>query len=108
MEFVKMHGLGNDFIMLDATEQTLPALPDLAKQMCDRHFGVGADGLLIIESSHKAEIKMRIINSDGSEAKMCGNGVRCAAAWVYEKGLVENKQFKIETLGGIVAPRLIM
>ncbi|MHB2020839.1 MAG: diaminopimelate epimerase [Candidatus Xenobia bacterium] len=108
MEFAKMHGLGNDFIMLDATEQSLPPLPELAKQMCDRHFGVGADGLLIIEPSHKADIKMRIVNSDGSEAKMCGNGVRCAAAWVYEKGLVENKQFKIETLGGIVAPRLIM
>lgn len=108
MNFVKMHGLGNDFILLDGRDGTLGDLPALAVKLCDRHFGIGADGLLIAEKSTVADFRMRIINSDGSEARMCGNGIRCMAAWAYEQGLVKTTEFRIETLGGVMVPRLVL
>lgn len=107
MKFTKMHGLGNDFVLIEGKE--LPAelnLADLAIKMCDRHFGIGADGLIIILPSECADAKMRIFNSDGSEPEMCGNGIRCFAKYVYENGIVKKQEIKVETLAGIIVPRL--
>jgi len=108
LPFVKMQGLGNDFVLIDLLEAPREdaALPGLAQKMCDRHFGIGADGLLLVLPSRVAEFQMRIFNADGSEAEMCGNGIRCFAKYVYESGLTTNRELEIETLGGIVRPRL--
>lgn len=111
MKFAKMHGLGNDFVILNCMEET--GIPDseyssLSVKLCDRHFGVGADGVLLIVPSKKADICMRIINSDGSEAEMCGNGIRCFARYVYEHGIVPKDVMTIETLSGIMVPRIIL
>ena len=80
----------------------------LAVELCDRHFGVGADGLLLVLPSAQADIRMRIINSDGSEAEMCGNGIRCFARYVYEQGIVPKNVMTIETLAGIMVPRILL
>lgn len=109
MKFFKMHGLGNDFILVDGYAEKMPA--DCYKQavaLCDRHFGIGADGLIYILPSESADIRMRIINSDGSEAEMCGNGIRCFAKLVYELGHVKEEQFGVETKAGIMTPRLVL
>jgi diaminopimelate epimerase len=99
MEFVKMHGLGNDFIVV-AGERELPAdASELAVRLCDRHFGIGADGLVYILPSERADFRMRIINSDGSEAEQCGNAIRCVAKYVYDRGLAASDAVTIETLG---------
>ena len=112
MKFVKMQGLGNDFVILNCTddEDYIPSKQyhSLAAKVCDRHFGVGADGLLLVLPSAQADIRMRIINSDGSEAEMCGNGIRCFARYVYETGIVKKEVMTIETLAGIMVPRLIL
>lgn len=107
MRFTKMHGIGNDFIMVDGFKEKLP--PDLKKaaiKLCDRHFGIGADGLVFVLPSDKADIRMVIINSDGSEAEMCGNAIRCFAKYVYELGYVQKEEFQVETLAGIMVPKL--
>lgn len=107
MKFTKMHGLGNDFIVIE--EEQLNGCCDyavLAKKLCDRHFGIGADGLLIVAKSQIADIRMRIFNADGSEAEMCGNGIRCFAKYVYEKRILNKDRFEVETLAGIVVPIL--
>ncbi|MEX2416562.1 MAG: diaminopimelate epimerase [Paenibacillaceae bacterium] len=99
MIFTKMHGLGNDFIVL-ATEARLPDnAAELAIQYCDRHFGIGADGLVYILPSVKADFMMRIINSDGSEAEQCGNAIRCVAKYVYDRRLTNKTEISIETIG---------
>ncbi|WP_141333710.1 diaminopimelate epimerase [Paenibacillus sp. tmac-D7] len=101
MNFTKMHGLGNDFIVFSNTE-TLPAdASELAVRLCDRHFGIGADGLVFVLPSNRADYMMRIINSDGSEAEQCGNAIRCAAKYIYDNGLVDAGQTEltIETIG---------
>lgn len=104
MEFTKMHGLGNDFIIV-AGEQSLPNnVADLAEKLCNRFFGIGADGLVYILPSDKADFKMRIINSDGSEAEQCGNAIRCVAKYVYDNGLTDQTELTIETLGAGVQP----
>lgn len=104
MEFTKMHGLGNDFIVV-AGQQSLPSdVADLAIQLCNRFFGIGADGLVYILPSDKADFKMRIINSDGSEAEQCGNAIRCVAKYVYDNGLTSKTELTIETLGAGVQP----
>lgn len=110
MYFVKMHGLGNDFIVLEnmGGELNKQNIMELAKKMCNRHFGIGADGLLIVEKSQIADTKMLIINSDGSTAEMCGNGVRCFAKYIYEKGIVKKNKISIETLAGIMHVDLIL
>jgi diaminopimelate epimerase len=110
MYFVKMHGLGNDFIVLEnmGGELNKQNIMELAKKMCNRHFGIGADGLLIVEKSQIADTKMLIINSDGSTAEMCGNGVRCFAKYIYEKGIVKKNKINIETLAGIMHVDLIL
>ncbi len=106
--FTKMHGLGNDYLLVDAMKGG-PAegkLPAIAKALSDRHFGVGSDGLILVEPSRVADFKMRIFNSDGSEAEMCGNGVRLFAKFVYERGYTRQRDLEIETLAGIIRPRL--
>ena len=110
IDFVKMHGLGNDFILIDCLNKSLGDslfLSYLAKKLCDRNFGIGADGLLLILPSSKADLRMRIFNSDGSEAQMCGNGIRCFAKYAYENKLVSKIKFTVETLAGIITPELI-
>ena len=107
MKFTKMHGLGNDFIMVDGFNEKLPQdLKGAALKLCDRHFGIGADGLVFTLPSEKADFRMLIMNSDGSEAEMCGNAIRCFARYVYERSLIQKKEFTIETLAGIMRPRL--
>ncbi|MGB9678953.1 MAG: diaminopimelate epimerase [Thermoanaerobacteraceae bacterium] len=104
MKFTKMHGLGNDFIIIEGIGKK--DYSSLAVKLCDRHFGIGADGLLIVEPSGIADIKMRIFNSDGSEAEMCGNGSRCFAKYVFEKGIVKKDKITVETLAGVIIPEL--
>lgn len=101
IKFTKMHGLGNDYVYMDAIHQTIEKEADLAKFVSDRHFGIGADGLILIAKSEVADFKMRMFNSDGSEAEMCGNGIRCVGKFVYDKGLTNKTTVSIETLAGI-------
>ncbi len=106
MIFAKMHGLGNDFIVIDNRDEEIKNLNDLALKICDRHFGIGADGILIVEKSNLADIKMIIINSDGSTAEMCGNGIRCFSKYLYEKDIIKKQAMNIETLAGIMKAEL--
>jgi diaminopimelate epimerase len=108
ISFTKMHGLGNDYLLVDAMKGGPPEakLPAIAKALSDRHFGIGSDGLILVEPSRVADFKMRIFNSDGSEAEMCGNGVRLFAKFVYERGYTRQRDLEIETLAGIIRPRL--
>ena len=109
MKFTKMHGLGNDFIMVNGFEEAIPEgdLPRIAGQLCDRHFGIGADGLILVLPSKNANFRMRIINQDGSEAEMCGNGVRCFARYVRTHGMTRESALELETLAGIIRPQII-
>ncbi|HEX3015786.1 MAG TPA: diaminopimelate epimerase [Desulfobacteria bacterium] len=108
MKFTKMHGLGNDFVFLDYFKTDLPAvdIAQLAIKLCDRNFGVGGDGLILVLPSTKADARMRIFNSDGSEPEMCGNGVRCFAKYVYEHGIVSHNPLTVETLRGVLSLHL--
>ena len=103
MRFWKMHGLGNDYIVIDNREEKISGkqAAELAKRLCERRLSVGADGLLLASNSKVGEVKMRIYNADGSEAEMCGNGIRCFAKYCYENGVVKKTEFSIETLSGI-------
>ncbi len=105
-DFRKMHGLGNDFILLNGINPQQYDLKALAIYLCDRHLGIGADGVLLVLPSDKADIQMRIINSDGSEANMCGNGIRCFAKYVFDNKIITNNTFTIETFAGIIIPQL--
>ncbi len=108
LHFTKMNGLGNDFIIFDGRDHSLPEdLGALAKKVCDRHFGIGADGILVVLPSDINDIRMLIINSDGSEAQMCGNGIRCFAAYVYDKGIISTKEMTVETAAGTIRPVLM-
>lgn len=106
MQFTKVHGLGNDFILFDHTHGEEVDYVAIAKRLCNRNTGIGADGILAVLPSDSADIRMRIINNDGSEAEMCGNGIRAFAKYVYEAGIVRAEQFGIETLAGIMRPAL--
>lgn len=109
MKFVKMHGIGNDFIFVDGFKEKLPDnLRETSLKLCDRHFGIGADGLVFVLPSDQADIRMMIYNSDGSEAEMCGNAIRCFAKFAYEQGYVDKQEFRVETLAGIMVPRLVI
>lgn len=99
MNFTKMHGLGNDFIVVDGEAALPDHAAELAEQLCNRFFGIGADGLVYILPSEKADFRMRIMNSDGSEAEQCGNAIRCVAKYVYDNGLTNKENITIETLG---------
>lgn len=96
-----MHGAGNDYIYIDATEKIPSNLEDLARRVSDIHFGIGSDGLVVIMRSEVADFRMRMFNSDGSEAEMCGNATRCIGKFVYEKGLTDKTELTLETLAGI-------
>lgn len=100
MKFTKMQALGNDFVIVDRFRETLPSPEKAAPLMCDRHFGIGADGLIIVGPSEKYDFSMRVINSDGSEAEMCGNGIRCLARYIVEQGYAKGTEFVTESLRG--------
>lgn len=101
MKFTKMHGLGNDYVYVNCFEEQVNNPVKCARFVSDRHKGIGADGLILIEPSEKADFKMRIFNADGSVAEMCGNGIRCVGKYVYDHGMTEKKVLTIETLSGI-------
>lgn len=101
IKFTKMHGLGNDYVYIDAIHQKIEDESSLAQFVSERHFGIGSDGLILICKSDIANFKMRMFNSDGSEAEMCGNGIRCVAKFVYDKGLTNSTTITVETLAGI-------
>lgn len=102
MRFTKMHGLGNDFILMDVTSQSVTYdLTSLAKRLCHRHQGIGGDGLILIEPSEIADFTMTIYNSDGSQAAMCGNGARCVGKYIGDRKLTDKTEFTLETKAGI-------
>lgn len=103
MRFTKMEGLGNDYVYLDCTQAVPQDLPQLAREVSDRHFGVGSDGLICICASQIADFQMVMFNADGSQAEMCGNGIRCVGKFVYDKGLTDKTELTIETLAGVKA-----
>lgn len=108
MKFTKMQGLGNDFVLVDGLKEKLPEnLGELSQKLCDRHFGIGADGLVVVLPSQIADVRMRIFNPDGSEPEMCGNVIRCFARYVYEHDIVSKQTITVETLAGIIVPELI-
>ncbi|PYI54358.1 diaminopimelate epimerase [Paenibacillus flagellatus] len=104
MNFTKMHGLGNDFIVIGGESRLPDDAAAQAVRLCDRHFGIGADGLVYALPSERADFMMRIINSDGSEAEQCGNAIRCMAKFVYDNGLTDKTELSIETIGAGVQP----
>jgi len=101
MKFTKMQGLGNDYVYVNAMEETITDPGRIAEIVSDRHFGIGADGLILIGSSEKADFFMDMYNADGSRGNMCGNGIRCVAKYIYDKGLSDKTELAIETLSGI-------
>src|SRR5262245_48301215 len=107
MRFTKMQGCGNDYIYLDCFNNPVPADPPaLSRKISDRNFGVGSDGLILICRSDRADARMRMFNADGSEAEMCGNGIRCVAKFAYDHGLVRKPALTIETGRGVLALEL--
>ena len=102
MRFTKMHGIGNDFILIDGFHCAVEDPRALAARLCDRHFGVGADGLILALPSTVADARMRIFNSDGSEPEMCGNGIRCLGGFLYDSGLCRKPVMTVETLAGVL------
>lgn len=101
IKFTKMHGLGNDYVYIDCINQSIENESELSKIVSDRHFGIGSDGLICICRSNIADFQMKMFNSDGSEAEMCGNGIRCVGKFVFDKGLTTKQTVTIETLAGI-------
>lgn len=107
MRFTKMQGAGNDYVYVNCFDEPVPDnLPELARRVSDRHFGIGSDGLILICPSDKADARMRMFNSDGSESEMCGNGVRCVGKYVYDHGICRNKTLRIETGRGVLTLEL--
>jgi diaminopimelate epimerase len=108
MEFTKMHGLGNDFVVVNGFDQSLPDDPGaLARRVCDRRLGVGADGLVLVLPSAAADFLMRVFNPDGSEPEMCGNAIRCVALYAHRRGLTTKRRLAVETLAGPVRPEIL-
>lgn len=101
MRFTKMHGLGNDYIYVNCFKEHIENPPKVARFVSDRHFGVGSDGLIMINPSECADFEMEMYNADGSRSEMCGNGIRCVAKYVYDYGLTDKTSISVETLGGI-------
>ncbi len=107
MRFTKMQGAGNDYIYVDAFQESLPRdLPRLARAMSDRHYGIGGDGLIVIAPSERADARMIMFNADGGEAEMCGNGIRCVAKYLYDHGLARKAHLAVETKAGVLALEL--
>ena len=107
MNFVKMHGAGNDYVVIDGFRERLTRPGGLARRMCDRRRGVGADGLILLLPSARAEVRMRMFNPDGSEAEMCGNGIRCLGKLAHERDYVKAARFTVETKAGLREVRLL-
>lgn len=101
MKFTKMHGLGNDYVCINGFRENVPMPEKAAIALCDRHYGIGADGMLLILPSEKADFRMKLYNADGSEAGMCGNGIRCFGKYVYDHGMTKSQELTIETLSGL-------
>lgn len=101
MKFTKMHGCGNDYIYVNGFEERIADPSKTARILSDRHFGIGSDGFILINPSDKADFEMEMYNADGSRGKMCGNGIRCVAKYVYDNGLTDKTEISVETLGGI-------
>ena len=101
MKFTKMQGLGNDYVYVNCFEEKIETPSELAAKISDRHFGVGSDGLIMINPSEKADFEMEMYNADGSRGEMCGNGIRCVGKYVYDYGLTDKTEISVETLGGI-------
>jgi diaminopimelate epimerase len=111
IEFIKVHGLGNDFIIIDDRDGKVKVSRDyqlLAKKYCSRHFGIGADGIVLILDSTDHDIKFKVFNSDGSEAQMCGNAIRCVAKYLYENKIVDQRKIRVETMAGTIVPEVII
>ena len=101
MKFTKMHGLGNDYVYVNGFEEKVPNPEKTAQYVSDRHFGVGSDGLILINPSDKADCEMAMYNADGSRGEMCGNGIRCVAKYVYDHGMTDKRRIAVETLAGV-------
>jgi diaminopimelate epimerase len=108
IRFTKMHGLGNDFVVIDAVSQDIALTPEQVRLLADRHFGVGCDQILVVEKATRpdADFRYRIFNADGGEVEQCGNGARCFVRFVREKGLTDKREIRVETKCGLIAPRL--
>lgn len=106
INFTKMHGAGNDYVYIDGFRQTIENPTELARSMSNRNFGVGSDGLILILPSVSADIRMRMFNADGSEAEMCGNGIRCVAKYAFDHGLVDKQEMVVETGAGALTVQL--
>lgn len=106
MKFTKMHGIGNDYVYVNCFEESVKNPAEVSKFVSDRHFGIGSDGLILISPSATADFRMNIYNADGSQAEMCGNGIRCVAKYVYDYGLTDKTEISVETLAGIKYLRL--
>ena len=108
LEFTKMEGAGNDFVVFDATREPLRLSADQRRRIADRHFGIGCDQILVVErpAAADADFRYRIFNSDGGEVEQCGNGARCFVKFVHERGLTRKREIRVETLGGAIVPRL--
>ena len=107
MNFTKWQGCGNDFVLIDCRAQELADYGAFAQKACNRHYGIGGDGILVVLPSDKADFRMRIFNTDGSEAEMCGNGIRCFARYLYDNGITKKRKFTVETGAGILVPEII-
>src|SRR2546428_12777888 len=112
VRFTKMEGLGNDYVYINNLEERIPveALPELARQMSDRHFGVGSDGIILVDAASEPghDFRFRMYNADGSEGEMCGNGMRCFARYCYDRGLTTKTELAIQTGAGTIRPRLLL
>ena len=108
MRFTKMHGAGNDFVVLDGIRQPLRLSPEQLRRIADRHCGIGCDQILMVEkpSRSDADFRYRIFNADGAEVEQCGNGARCFVRYVHDKGLTAKSEIRVETRGGLIVPRL--
>ena len=108
LKFSKMHGLGNDFVVLDGIRQQVALTPEQLRHLADRHFGIGCDQILLVEAADAAgvDFRYRIFNADGSEVEQCGNGARCFVRFVHETGLTDKREIRVETRSGLIAPRL--
>ena len=109
VKFTKMHGIGNDFVMIDClkSQPSEESLPALSRKLNDRRFGIGGDGIILVLPSRLADLRMRMFNPDGSEAEMCGNGIRCFAKYAYERKLIDETQLKVETAAGVKSLKLL-
>ena len=103
MKFTKMHGCGNDYIYIDGARECIPQekKAEVVRFLSDRHFGIGGDGVIFINPSHEADFEMEMYNADGSRAEMCGNGIRCVAKYVYDKGMIDREQFSVISAGQV-------